>query len=143
MGMRLELAARLVTEAPDRAAHILMAERETARRAADELRYLVRRLRAAPQADLAEALRTQIAAMADRWPFDLEVTAASELPRLAPAAPCPCRAALPVLAPRRCTGRVTLWRAVVNCRCLTAAQSVPRPGRNRTRVPRHSGGTHT
>lgn len=86
MGMRLELAARLVTEAPDRAAHILMAERETARRAADELRYLVRRLRAAPQADLAGALRTQIVAMAERWPFDLEVTASPSLPRLSPAA---------------------------------------------------------
>ncbi len=86
MGMRLELAARLVSEAPDRAAHILMAERETARRAADELRYLVRRLRAAPLADLASALRTQIVAMAERWPFDLEVTASPALPRLSPAA---------------------------------------------------------
>ncbi len=86
MGLRLELASRLMAEAPQRAEQILAAERETARRAADELRYLVRRLRPAPQADLATALRTQIAAMADRWPFDLEITAASSLPRLTPAA---------------------------------------------------------
>lgn len=86
LGTRLELASRLVVEAPDRARQILEAERDTARRAADELRYLIRRLRAAPQADLAAALRTQIAAMADRWSFDLEVTAPPGLPRLSPAA---------------------------------------------------------
>lgn len=86
LGIRLELASRLVAEAPDRARQILADERDTARRAADELRYLVRRLRAAPQADLAAALRTQIAAMADRWSFDLEVTAPPVLPRLSPAA---------------------------------------------------------
>ncbi len=86
LGIRLELASRLVAEAPDRARQILAAERDTARHAADELRYLVRRLRAAPQVDLAAALRTQIAAMADRWSFDLELTAPPVLPRLPAAA---------------------------------------------------------
>lgn len=86
LGLRLELASRLLTEAPQRAEQILAAERETARRAMDELRYLVRRLRSVPQADLATALRTQIVAVAERWPFDLDVVAASTIPRLTPAA---------------------------------------------------------
>lgn len=86
LGIRLELASRLVTESPQRAQQILAAEQETARRTADELRYLIRRLRTAPTADLASVLRTQIAAMADRWSFDLEVSVPSTLPRLSPAA---------------------------------------------------------
>jgi signal transduction histidine kinase len=86
LGIRLELASRLVTDNPQRAKQILAAEQDTTRRAADELRYLVRRLRAAPQADLVSALRTQIAAMADRWSFDLDVSAPPTLPRLSPAA---------------------------------------------------------
>ena len=95
MAARLELAHRLILEAPTRAAQIVQAERETARRAADELRYLVRRLRpeaygsglrtTAAHTDLATALRAQVAALADRWPFDLEVDASEQLPRLAPA----------------------------------------------------------
>jgi signal transduction histidine kinase len=86
MGARLELARRLVAEAPDRAASIIEEERETARRAADELRYLVRRLHATAQADLATALQGQIAATAERWPFGLEIDVPAALPRLAPAA---------------------------------------------------------
>lgn len=95
MGLRLDLAQRLIAEAPARAAQIIAQERETSRRAADELRYLVRRLRPSPQAGLrsigagtglATALRTQIAALADRWPFDLDVQAPAALPRLEPAA---------------------------------------------------------
>ncbi len=74
MGARLELAHRLIGETPGRASQIIAQERETTRRAADELRYLVRRLRpAAGQVDLASALRLQVAGMADRWPFALEV----------------------------------------------------------------------
>ena len=80
LSQRLELAARLLPEKPARAREIVTAERETARRATDELRYLVRRLRVVPQADLATALRTQIGAMADRWSFDLQVVAAPTLP---------------------------------------------------------------
>ena len=82
LSQRLELAAGLLPDTPQRAREIVTAERETARRATDELRYLIRRLRVVPQADLATALRTQIVAMADRWSFDLTVVAASALPRL-------------------------------------------------------------
>lgn len=82
---RLELAAWLLPEKPGPAREIVAAERETARRAIDELRYLVRRLRADPRADLATTLRSQIGATADRWAFDLHVTAAPALPRLSPA----------------------------------------------------------
>jgi signal transduction histidine kinase len=64
LGARLELAHRLLTEAPARAAQILVQEREAARRVADELRYLVRRLRTGVfrRDDLASALRLQVAA---------------------------------------------------------------------------------
>ncbi len=86
LGLRLELAGQLFPDAPERAAQIIATERETARQAADELRYLVRRLRAAPATELGTALRTQIAALAERWPFDLQVVAAPTLPRLTPAA---------------------------------------------------------
>lgn len=88
LGARLELAHRLLTEAPARAAQILVQEREAARRAADELRYLVRRLRTGVfrRDDLASALRLQVAALAERWPFALEVEVPSTLPRLPPAA---------------------------------------------------------
>jgi len=87
MGTRLELAQRLVGESPDRAARIVGEERVAARRAADELRYLVRRLRISDaHSDLATALRTQIAALAERWPFNLELDVPAQLPRLAPAA---------------------------------------------------------
>jgi signal transduction histidine kinase len=86
LGLRLELATRLLREAPDRVSDIIAAERDTARRATDELRYLVRRLRGTPYADLATALRTQVAAQAERWPFELDIVAAPQLPRLTPAA---------------------------------------------------------
>ncbi|MBI2200411.1 MAG: sensor histidine kinase [Armatimonadetes bacterium] len=87
LGTRLELARHLVREAPGRAEQILAEERETARRASDEMRYLVRRLRAAVQhSDFAAALRTQIAAIADRWPFALDVDVPPTLPRLSPKA---------------------------------------------------------
>jgi signal transduction histidine kinase len=87
MASRLELAGHLVTEAPARAAQIIAAEREVARRALDELRYLVRRLRASPQAaDLATALRHQVADLANRWSFDLHLDLPVRLPRLTPAA---------------------------------------------------------
>jgi len=87
MGTRLELARRLVHETPDRASQMIKEEHETTRRASDELRYLVRRLRStAEQADLATALRTQIAGTADRWPFALDVIVPSALPRLDPSA---------------------------------------------------------
>jgi signal transduction histidine kinase len=86
MGTRLELASHLITESPGRAAQIVTQEREAARRAADELRYLVRRLRAeAEHTDLASVLRIQVAAMAERWPFELEVEVPTDLPRLPPA----------------------------------------------------------
>lgn len=87
MGSRLDLAQRLVGESPDRAARIIGEERLAARRAADELRYLVRRLRISEaHSDLAGALRTQITALAERWPFNLELEVPEQLPRLAPAA---------------------------------------------------------
>ncbi len=87
MGARLELARRLVRETPERASAMIGEEQETARRAADELRYLVRRLRStAEHADLATALRSQIAGTADRWPFALDVEVPSRLPRLDPSA---------------------------------------------------------
>src|SRR5574341_849980 len=87
LGARLELAGRLVREDPDRTGHILGQERESVVRASDELRYLVRRLRAGAQhADLATALRAQIAALSDRWPFILDVEVPASLPRLSPAA---------------------------------------------------------
>ncbi len=87
MAARLELAHRLVREAPDRASEIIAEERETTRRAGDELRYLVRRLRTPTEhADLAAALRSQVAGMAGRWPFGLDVEVPSTLPRLDPSA---------------------------------------------------------
>ncbi len=87
MGARLELARRLVAETPDRASAMIAEEREMTRRAADELRYLVRRLRSAASAvDLASALRLQVTGMADRWPFALNVDMPPQLPRLNPAA---------------------------------------------------------
>jgi len=87
LGTRLELARRLVHEAPGRVEQILAEERETTRRASDEIRYLVRRLRIAAQhSDLAPALRMQIAAMSDRWPFALDVKVPTTLPRLTPKA---------------------------------------------------------
>ncbi len=86
MGARLELAHRLIGETPGRASQIIAQERETTRRAADELRYLVRRLRpAAGSVELASALRLQVVGMADRWPFTLEVDVPSQLPKLDPA----------------------------------------------------------
>ncbi len=88
LGKRLELAQRLVEEAPARAAQILAEERETARRAADELRYLVRRLRPSPlqHADLATALRLQVATLSDRLPFATTLILPPTLPRLQPVA---------------------------------------------------------
>ncbi|MGH2453330.1 MAG: sensor histidine kinase [bacterium] len=88
LGARLDLAHRLLTEAPGRAGQILVQEREAARRAADELRYLVRRLRtgAFRRDDLAAALRQQVAALAERWPFALELEVPPTLPRMPPAA---------------------------------------------------------
>jgi signal transduction histidine kinase len=86
MGARLDLAHRLVREAPQRAAVIIAEERETTRRAADELRYLVRRLRTAGNPrDLASALQLQVAGTADRWPFALHLEMPSQLPRIDPA----------------------------------------------------------
>ncbi|HXF81955.1 MAG TPA: sensor histidine kinase [bacterium] len=82
MGARLELARGLVREDPVRAERIVGEERATLRAAADELRYLVRRLRAAPGMDLAAALRGQLAASAGRWPFALEIAVPEQLPRL-------------------------------------------------------------
>jgi signal transduction histidine kinase len=83
---RLELADRLVVENPGRAQQILTEEREAVRRAGDELRYLVRRLRAeAQQTDLATALRRQVASLAGRWAFDVEMDVPDRLPRLSPA----------------------------------------------------------
>jgi len=62
-------------------------EGTTVRRAGDELRYLVRRLRdGAQQTDLGTALRQQVSAMADRWSFDVDITIPERLPRLSPAA---------------------------------------------------------
>ncbi|HXF82287.1 MAG TPA: sensor histidine kinase [bacterium] len=83
MGARLELARRLVREAPGRAESIVAEEREALRAASDELRYLVRRLRAPAGGDLGTALRSQIAATAERWPFALELDLPEGLPRLA------------------------------------------------------------
>jgi len=84
---RLELAHHLLKKAPERAGEIIALERETSRRAADELRYLVRRLRTADEhVDLASALRRQVIALAGRWEFDLNVDIPPELPRLRPAA---------------------------------------------------------
>lgn len=94
LSARLELAARLVADSPTRAAAIVAAERDTARRAADELRYLVRRVRgipqvpdqrAAPGGGLPATLRAQLAATADRWPFTLNVELPSVLPYVSPA----------------------------------------------------------
>lgn len=82
MGARLELARRLVREEPDRAERIIGEERQTLRAASDELRYLVRRLRSAAGAGLAEALRSQIAAASERWPFNLEMDVPDPMPRL-------------------------------------------------------------
>ncbi len=88
LGARLELAHRLLAEAPARTAEILVQERDAARRAADELRYLVRRLRSGAfrRDDLASALRQQVAALAERWPFALELEVPPSLPRLPPVA---------------------------------------------------------
>ncbi len=87
LGARLELAGRLVRDDPDRTSLILAQERETVVRAGDELRYLVRRLRTDRQhADLAAALRAQVGALSDRWPFILDVDVPRALPRLSPAA---------------------------------------------------------
>lgn len=86
MGARLELARRLIGEAPARADQILVEERAALRRASDEMRYLVRRLRTTAGGDLATALRAQVSARADGWPFALEVDVPPALPRLAPAA---------------------------------------------------------
>jgi signal transduction histidine kinase len=83
---RLELARRLIFEDPDRAAAMIEGEATTVRRAGDELRYLVRRLRTdAYQVDLGTALRQQVSALADRWAFDVDVTIPEHLPRLSPA----------------------------------------------------------
>src|SRR3990170_7759 len=88
LGKRLELAEQLVGEAPARATQIVAEERETARRAADELRYLVRRLRGGPPqyTDLATALRLQVATLSERLPFAVELALPPHLPRLQPAA---------------------------------------------------------
>jgi signal transduction histidine kinase len=87
LGARLELAGRILREDPERSAQILTQEREVVLRAGDELRYLVRRLRTDRQhADLASALRAQVGALSDRWPFVLEVEVPPTLPRLSPAA---------------------------------------------------------
>ena len=88
LGKRLELAQQLIPETPARAVQIVAEERETARRAADELRYLVRRLRGGPpqQADLATALRLQIATLSERWPFAVDLDPPARLPRLKPPA---------------------------------------------------------
>jgi signal transduction histidine kinase len=94
LSARLELATRLLRESPSRAAAIVAAERDTARRAADELRYLVRRgsaLRGAPGSGpaqdgsgLARTLRAQLAATADRWPFTLSIDLPQVLPYVPP-----------------------------------------------------------
>jgi len=88
LGKRLELAEQLVGEAPARATQIVAEERETARRAADELRYLVRRLRGGPPqyTDLATALRLQVATLSERLPFAVDLALPPHLPRLQPAA---------------------------------------------------------
>ena len=95
LSARLELATRLLGESPSRAAAIVAAERDTARRAADELRYLVRRGRrirdargpgqAEDGAGLAGTLRAQLAATADRWPFTLSLDLPQALPHVPPA----------------------------------------------------------
>ncbi len=87
LGVRLDLAHGLVPEDPTRAALIVREEREAARRAADDLRYLVRRLRVAPpqHTDPATALRLQVAALAERLPYTLNVDLPPRLPRLLPA----------------------------------------------------------
>jgi len=94
LSARLELASRLLAESPARAAAIVVAERDTARRAADELRYLVRRGRGVPDPSgrrgppdlgLAGTLRAQLAATAERWPFALTVELPSSLPPVPPA----------------------------------------------------------
>lgn len=94
LSARLELASRLMAESPARAAAIVSAERDTARRAADELRYLVRRGRGIPDLSgrrsrrdggLAATLRAQLAAAADRWPFTLALELPGTLPRVPPA----------------------------------------------------------
>ncbi len=88
LGKRLELAQQLITETPARAAQIVTEERETARRAADELRYLVRRLRGGPPqyTDLATALRLQVATLSERLTFAVDLHLPPRLPRLQPAA---------------------------------------------------------
>jgi signal transduction histidine kinase len=85
LSARLELATRLLAEAPSRAATIVAAERDTARRASDELRYLVRRGRTQDAAGVAGTLRAQLAATADRWPFTLSVDLPPALPYVPPA----------------------------------------------------------
>jgi signal transduction histidine kinase len=82
---RLELARRLILENPDRAAAVIEGEATTVRRAGDELRYLVRRLRT-NQIDLGAALRQQISVTADRWAFDIDIAIPDRLPRLSPIA---------------------------------------------------------
>jgi signal transduction histidine kinase len=85
LSARLELATRLLAEAPSRAAAIVAAERDTARRASDELRYLVRRGRTQDGAGVAGTLRAQLAATAERWPFTLSVDLPPALPYVPPA----------------------------------------------------------
>ncbi len=94
LAVRLELAAKVLADSPARAAAIVAAERNTARRAADELRYLVRRGRAIPDplgrgdeldGGLAATLRAQLAATAERWPFTLTL----EFPAPSPTCPPP------------------------------------------------------
>jgi signal transduction histidine kinase len=94
LSARLELAARLIAESPGRAGAIVAAECQTARRAADELRYLVRRGRFTPDdagrreardGGVAATLRAQLAATADRWPFALTLELPHALPHVPPA----------------------------------------------------------
>ncbi len=65
IGLQLEVAAQLAAKAPEQALAIALDQRFTARQAAEELRYLVRRLRAeaVEPRSFSEAVRTHLAAV--------------------------------------------------------------------------------
>lgn len=74
-GLRLEMARHVAGEDPARAVEVALDVRHTLRQAADELRYLIRRLRS-PRLErhgFLEALREHITLYADSAPFTVEL----------------------------------------------------------------------
>lgn len=74
MARRLDLVDAVAPSDPARAASIAVEQRETARRAADELRFLIRQTRAGTEADadFVEGLRRHLATLAERFDAPIE-----------------------------------------------------------------------